>query len=836
MLRGQTLFDDRRSLAARVRAFAAFTGFAAGLVLSREMPDVATAAWAGVGTVAAAIAVLAAGRVSTIALLIAMLGAGGAVWSSRVHDRAPDSVAAAVERQAADGSASVFMEIEGIALSDPERLRPKRGELAEHVPPFMRGEDRVRLPVAIDLVHTADGPRVGSGVAVVLAAPPVAARAGDRVRALGRAVPTGAASNPGAPSYTASSRVRGDSFWLVAGEDALIRTVDHPTAASKLRSRLLALLAIPRRSASAIIDRATDPARGDDAGALIRGLLLGERDVDGPGLAGAFQRIGLAHLLSVSGFHVAVMAFIALFVVRATGDRGWIEPALIAVAIALYVLVVPARSPIVRAGIMVLALLISEALGRRHDRLALLAWVGVGVLVWRPDELWSIGFQLSFGLVAWLMTIAEPRPDALKIDDFDDPAAAPLWRGVVGWFGDMARATAACWSISIPVVLYHTGAFAPLAVLATLITVPMVVVTMWLGFALLLLGLFVPPLIDPIAAMLRVSAGVCAGFVRWFDTVPIATVHLPNVSLVWTVASTAVAIWLWRRGRVRSVVFWALPAAMIAWLMVESHVGQRLPSTVAARATMLNVGDGTAIVVESGGEALLWDCGSFREDIGVRVIPNACRAIGAPRVTTVIITHANIDHFMGLPDFATKLGVREVITGESFARAAEEDGAARALLDVMQVRGITHRVVSAGDSITLGDATLDILHPPPGFVARHENDASLVARLTHNNTDASMLLTGDIQDEAMAMLMTSGVDLSADVIELPHHGSAREAAYAFVERVNPRVVLQSTGRQRLNDPRWDHARAGRAWLDTPRFGAVRADLRTDSTVSAGPVR
>lgn len=99
-----------------------------------------------------------------------------------------------------------------------------------------------------------------------------------------------------------------------------------------------------------------------------------------------------------------------------------------------------------------------------------------------------------------------------------------------------------------------------------------------------------------------------------------------------------------------------------------------------------------------------------------------------------------------------------------------------------------------------------------------------------------MLLTGDIQDEAMAMLMTSGVDLSADVIELPHHGSAREAAYAFVERVNPRVVLQSTGRQRLNDPRWDHARAGRAWLDTPRFGAVRADLRTDSTVSAGPVR
>ncbi len=822
---------DLERLLARARAIAAFTGFAAGLVLARELPAVPTVAWAGLGAAFAGVAILTTRRLSTLALLIALLGAGGATWSARVHDRAPDSVAARLD--AAPSETRQLIDIEGVAVADPERVRPQRGALTEHVPPFMRDDEEARLRVAVEVVHTANGPRRASGVAVVDALPPIDARAGDRVRVRGEARASDPPDNPGTQSFVAEARVRGDAFWLDAGEGSLVHVIDHPTWASAARGTLHASLAWPRRTARAIIDRATED---DDAGALIRGLLLGERETDGPGLAGAFRRVGLAHLLSVSGFHVAMMAFVALFAVRSTGDRGWVEPAIVAVAIALYMLVVPARAPILRAGAMVLALLISDALGRRHDRLALLAWVGVGVLLWRPTELWSIGFQLSFGLVAWLLVLAEPRPDAVRVRHFEDPASQPLWRAALAWFGDLARATAACWSVSIPLVLYHTGALAPLAIAATLITVPLIVVTMWIGFALLLLGTIAPVLIEPIAAALRLPAWACSAVVRWFDETPLATVYLPSVSIAWTVFATAVLVWLWRRGRVRSIASWMLPALALVWLGVESWADQRLPGDVAARATMLDVGNGTAIVVESGSEALLWDCGSFRESVGVRIIPDACRAIGAPRVRTVVITHANIDHFMGLIDLAPRLGVREVVTGESFARAAEHSGPARDVLDFMHTRGIAHRVVASGDTIDLGDATLRILHPPPGFEARHENDASLVARLVTTPDSPTLLLTGDVQDEAMAMLMTSGIDLAADVIELPHHGSAREAAYAFVERVNPGVVLQSTGAQRVGDPRWDRVRAGRLWLETPRFGAVRADLRTDGTVEAGPVR
>ena len=104
------------------------------------------------------------------------------------------------------------------------------------------------------------------------------------------------------------------------------------------------------------------------------------------------------------------------------------------------------------------------------------------------------------------------------------------------------------------------------------------------------------------------------------------------------------------------------------------------------------------------------------------------------------------------------------------------------------------------------------------------------------DSSARALLTGDIQREAMALLMESGQDLRADVIELPHHGSAHEAAYDFVQHVNPSVVLQSTGRKRVDDPRWDTTRAGRTWLVTQRHGMCTARLLPDGKVHAEAFR
>lgn len=835
------MLGDARSPArdARLRALIAFVAFAVGILVARELPGVRSAAWAGAGALAAAIALVLAtpNRRRLLPWLFAasMLGAGGASWAWQVGERPASSVAGWLATRDAPGTLAPLIEIEGIVRAPPERATPTRSRLHDHLPPFMLAPERSRTEVLVDRLLTDAGPRRATGLAVVAAAgPPPSVRAGERIRVLGRARPVTGPTNPGEINFRPAARDRGDRFWLTAEDASAIERLPHPSLASTLRGAALAALAAPRAGARGVIDRAVPP--DTDAGRLVRGLLLGQRDDEGAGLAGAFQRIGLAHLLSVSGFHVSVMALVALLAVRLTGDRGWIEPALVAAALLLYMLVVPARAPIVRAGLMALVLLISEASGRRHDRIAVLAWVAVAVLVLRPTDLFSIGFQLSFGLVGWLIILAEPRPDRLALTEVRDRATEPLWRVPLTALRTTAIATAACWTLALPTVWYHTGAVAPLAVLATVVTVPLIVVTMWLGFGLLLIAAAAPPLEGVLAAALGHTAAAAAGVVRWVDALPFATLWMPRVSLAWTVFATAAIAYAWRRGRWRSLPMWVLLAATVAWLGIEIRTADRLPEGVALRITMLDVGNGTAVLLERGHDALLWDAGSMREAVGVRTIDEACRATGAHRVPTLVITHANIDHYLGVLDIAGPLGVRRVVTGESFERQAhgDPDGPAAFVLAELDRLGIEHRVVAAGDTITLGDASLSILHPDAGFEPRSENDASLVARL--RTADRTLLLTGDIQDEAIATLLTGAPELSADILELPHHGSARDAAFAFVDRVAPAVVLQSTGPQRLDDPRWAPYRSGRLWLTTARDGAVRVDIRDDGAISVAPAR
>lgn len=817
---------DESRLAARRRAALALGAFCAGLLIASRAPLAHPALWAGVGAIGAALPLIARRRIAALGLMAGMLGLGATVWSARMGPPGPDDLSRSLPGV---GLPAVLVDAEGQALGPAEVVIPQRGALWGHLPDHVRLGPRVRIDLALDLVHTEAGPRRATGRAVVWADPPAPTlRAGDRVRLTGLARASPPARNPGEPAR------RGATVWIDAGDAGRLSVIDHPGGRSALLGILRRWLDAPRVTARRIIDLAL-PAEGD-AGALVRGLILGEREGQGEDLSGAFRRVGLAHLLSVSGFHLAVMAGVALLAVRASGDRGWVEPALVAAALGLYVLIVPAQAPVLRAAWTLAALLVGEALGRRHDRLALLAWIAVAVLILRPADLFSLGFQLSFGLVAWLLLLAEPRPDTIDLDPFEDRATRPLWRGAAGFFRRSALASAACWTVSVPLVMHHAGVITPLAIPATLAAVPLVVATMWLGFALLMAGTVAPALAEPIGAVLAAPAGWCAAVVRWFDALPAATIHTPPVSTAWTVAATLGVGYLWRRGRLRDAPTWLIPAALAAWLGAEAWSGQGAPENTAARVAMLDVGDGSALLLQHGRGALLWDCGSTRPSIGVRTIPDACRSLGAPRVRTAVVSHANLDHYAGLLDAAPALGLRTLVTGESFARAADADpdGPEAATLRGLARLGVQHRVVAAGDSVELGGARLEILHPLSGFVPRAENDASLVARLETGGT--TVLLTGDAQAEALAMIMDSGANLRADVLELPHHGSAHETAYAFVRAADPAVVLQSTGPSRLNDPRWDPLRPGRVWLVTARDGAVEARIAADGSVSAGAVR
>jgi competence protein ComEC len=252
------------------------------------------------------------------------------------------------------------------------------------------------------------------------------------------------------------------------------------------------------------------------------------------------------------------------------------------------------------------------------------------------------------------------------------------------------------------------------------------------------------------------------------------------------------------------------------------------------RIDTLDVGDGTCHIVRAGPEAMLWDCGPMPAG-GLRpAVVRAARALGVHRTPTLVISHPDIDHFGGLEAAVEGLGVRTVLVPPRFMEqaAAQPHSAAGVALEWLRGRGVEVRVVSKGDGLTLSGATVEFLSPPNGATWPLDNDHSLVAVMRAGGR--SLLLTGDIQDRAIEPLAEGGV--RADMVELPHHGSAGPAVAEWVRRLDPPVVIQSTGRDRLNDPAWASMRMGRAWLCTAERGAAWAEVQPDGSIAAGTLR
>jgi competence protein ComEC len=246
---------------------------------------------------------------------------------------------------------------------------------------------------------------------------------------------------------------------------------------------------------------------------------------------------------------------------------------------------------------------------------------------------------------------------------------------------------------------------------------------------------------------------------------------------------------------------------------------------------------------------MLWDCGSLaRSDAGARTLPRAARALGITRIPVAVLTHPNLDHYNGLLDAARTMGLRTLLVGDATLDEvmASDDTRLGVMLREMERRGVNIRRVSAGDTLEVGGARVEFIWPADGFVSREPNERSLVARIDvgpidgepagSNGGRADVLLTGDIQSEAIDAIIAAHPDLRAIVMEAPHHGSViRESRGLFVV-VDPEVVHQSTGPRRAEGDPWEVEREGRWWGVTATDGALWTEVLRDGSTRSGSMR
>ena len=183
-------------------------------------------------------------------------------------------------------------------------------------------------------------------------------------------------------------------------------------------------------------------------------------------------------------------------------------------------------------------------------------------------------------------------------------------------------------------------------------------------------------------------------------------------------------------------------------------------------------------------------------------------------------------------------GCGSVLVTPQFLEAAAADprGPVMFLLDELAGRYVAVSPVQAGDSRTFGSCRWTWLSPDGAAWHDRINEGSMVVRI--EAAGRRVLLCGDIQRGAMEALVGTSVGLSADVMELPHHGSHHRGAEVFLTQMAPQVVLQSTGRTRWKRTagRWEGALAGTEHLLTARDGACWVRIERDGDIRCGRYR
>lgn len=779
--------------------------------------------WLGAAGVCVVVAVAMRGIGARVMLLVAVACLGSAWWLIRIGVPVRDASISL----APSGVATIG----GVVVSQPRVIATSRTFGPAAVQSFDVRVDRI------------DGDPVrwrAGDVVRVWCAGRVEVGAGERVRCRATIEPVEGPRNPG----ERDARVR-------AAQDRLI---GHAHTSASLIERLGRAPGVGAAMlrASAWLRARAEVALGDEGSrgaALVRSLILGEDDGRTGELAPAreaFTRVGMSHVLAISGFHLVVLVWTVIVVLRLFGDRGALEPLTVGALVVLYLLIVPAEAPVVRAGIMALAFLGADAMGRRHDRLAVLGWVACGLLLWRPADAFSLGFQLSVGLTGTLLLLGTRVNDRIWGPRLRGGATTPdptVWSWVVGSARSLVSATLLCWVVGAPLIAWHTGSVSVLAMPATLVVVPLCVVLMWLGFVALLGGMIWPPIARVLDLVVHGLGEGIADIVLWFDESGVSLVRVAPFTFLLAASATGLALWWCASGRWRSAPHWLATALVIGWGAMELRTSASLAPDVSVRLDTLAVGDGTCHIVRAGGragdEAMLWDCGSLaRSDVGARTLPRAARALGITRIPVAVLTHPNLDHYNGLLDAARTMGLRTLLVGDATLDEVMASGDTRlgVMMRELERRGVEIRRVGAGDVLEVGEVRVEFIWPEEGFESGEPNERSLVARIGREGAGTDVLMTGDIQAEAIDAITRAHPALRTRVMEMPHHGSVIRESRGVVATVDPRVVHQSTGPRRAEGDPWAPEREGRWWGVTATDGALWTEVLRNGAIRSGSVR
>ncbi len=681
----------------------------------------------------------------------------------------------------------------GLALGAAGRAPLPAGVIADD-----RGEDRVEGVVRGPVITTTRG--VGAAVDVatgaelwVWASGPLTP--GDRIVVTGRVRTAEGVRGPGAPDRRAAAL----RYELTA------QLVEPRGRAGGLAAWAWRKAADTQRAWGARLDAAGGPPGGR---AALRGIVTGDRGHIEPTLDARWRVVGIYHVLSVSGLHLAVIAGLAFaLLTRLVGaspwggrvhPARWAAPPALALALA-YTMITGAQLATVRALLVIALVLLAAMLDRPLRLLDALGVAALVLLAWRPLDIYDASFQLSFTAALTL-------------------ALRPPARAGGGVRGHVVRGvTSSAWVIltTAPLTAYHFQEIAIGGLIGNLVLTPALeLLALPLALAGLAVGALAHALGDPpIALAAWIVEGVDQLARMLALGIPVGRVAVASAATM--TAGVALALLLASRARRTRLDAAAWLALCLTWVVAQA------PAPAGAlRVTFLDVGQGDAALVElPDGAVWLIDAGGLASarDLAAasapgRVITRALAALGHDHIDLAVLSHPHPDHYLGLAGIAAPIAELWIAAEPATPPHAAAPSAAgdlpslRAVLAVLAARGtrIGHPPLGLARRHGDGPDAVELVVWGPRYQpadgarvegaadpVRSVNDNSLVLSLHHRGR--VFVLPGDLEAEGEDLAVAAGVP-RADVVKVPHHGSPTSSSPAFVAATRPALAVISCGR------------------------------------------
>ena len=515
---------------------------------------------------------------------------------------------------------------------------------------------------------------------------------------------------------------------------------------------------------------------GGKQAALLQALVCGYRPgVDASGEYAQYQVVGLAHIIAVSGSHLAIVALFVSALARLAGLPACVRVVLVVLFVAAYLVFSGCSVSAARSVLMVTIALTSLFAKRRASSQNALAICVIGFIIVDPKTAVSVSFILSAGSTLGII----------------------LFSGLISsWFPEVPRGARALlveplsltFASALAMQLYAAALFSQfplISPLANLIAAPLFSLGTIVGLVSALVACACEPLASvsvSAAALAVVPLQIACDVLSSASWACVPFEGSQMLMLAVSVGLCALLYRVWPDGRQA-----LRGGTVVAALLLLLAAGRGVYLAHLDEIIMLDVGQGDSFVIRSGGSVVLVDTGNRPA-----LLREALARNGVYSLDAVIITHADDDHCGSLGSLANVVDLNAIFLADG-ASTCPCDNCVALMNEAACLRGAPDiQFLTQGNVLRIGGFSAEVVWPE-AYTDEGGNADSLCLLLEHEKGGWLMLLTGDAEAEELAQILLHGNVDDVVILKVGHHGSAHAVTPETLETLDPEIALISVG-------------------------------------------